>query len=335
LNRRAFAFGAAAIVGFPRIARASGGLDVADPEPDVALRVLLATGSFDPPQPIDQWHFGWGGRTYRGSFTTTALEDGRAALLNVLPLDAYLSGVINREMPAGWPDAAQRAQAIVSRTFVLGRLRPAKPYDVVADESDQKYGGIEGETDSGRAAVETTSGAILTFAGAPAHVAYSSCCGGRTAAAGDVWNTPYAYLPSTEDPHCVDTPGFAWSVDVAEDELARALGGDFTGIGALKTVNVQTDAPGARPDAIEFVGSSSRFATSPKRLRDALGPAVLRSTFVHAVDVGHASLLTISGTGHGHGVGLCQWGAREMAASGALANEILAFYFPGTSIGRA
>ncbi len=336
INRRAFvALGASAIVALPQVARATGGLDIADSEPTVALRVLLAEGSFAAPEPINGWHFGWDGRTYRGSFTTVTLEDGRPGLVNVLPLDAYLAGVLNREMPAGWPEAAQRAQAIVSRTFVLGRIRPAKAYDVVASEGDQKYGGIEGETLAGKAAVDGTSGAILTYDALPAHVAYSSCCGGRTAAAGDVWNTPYTYLPSTEDPHCVDAPGFAWSVDVAEDDLAHALGADFASIGALKTVNVQTDAPGARPDAIEFVGSSSRFATSPKRLRDALGPALLRSTFVRAVDVGHASMLTISGTGHGHGVGLCQWGAREMAAGGALANDILAFYFPGTSIGRA
>ncbi len=336
LNRRAFAVGASAIVGFPRVARATGGLDVADPEPDVALRVLLATGDFATPQPIDQWHFGWDGRTYRGTFTTTTLEDGRAALLNVLPLDAYLSGVINREMPAGWPDAAQRAQAIVSRTFVLGRLRPSKPYDVVAEESDQKYGGIEGETDSGRAAVETTSGAILTFGGAPAHVAYSSCCGGRTADAGDVWNTPFAYLPSIDDPHCLGTPGYAWTVDVGAGDLAKAFGSQFTGLGTLRTVALHEPAPDARPDSIAFVGSSSTFETTPKALRGALGASVVRSTFVRSIAIGRdPSSLTIAGTGHGHGVGLCQWGAREMAVAGSMATDILAFYFPGTIIGRA
>ena len=329
--------GAGAIVGFPRVARATGGLDVADPEPNVTIRVLLATGQFALPQAIDAWHFAWDGRTYRGSFATTTLDDGRSALLNVLPLDAYLSGVINREMPAGWPEAAQRAQAIVSRTFVLGRLRPAKSYDVVADESDQKYGGIEGETLAGKAAVEATSGAILTYLGAPAHVAYSSCCGGRTADAGAVWNTPFPYLPSTDDPHCVGTPGYAWTIDVTEGEVAKAFGSPFKDLGTLRTVDLHGAAPDARPDSIVFVGSSATFETTPKALRGALGASVVRSTFVRsiALDNNDASSLTIAGTGHGHGVGLCQWGAREMAAGGALASDIIAFYFPGTTLGRA
>ena len=337
LNRRAFALAASAFVGFPQIARATGGLDVADPEPNVSIRVLLATGKFAMPQPIDEWHFGWDGRTYRGSFTTATLEDGRSGLLNILPLDAYLGGVINREMPAGWPDAAQRAQAIVSRTFVLGRLRPTKSYDVVADESDQKYGGIEGETLAGKAAVEATSGAILTYLGAPAHVAYSSCCGGRTADAGDVWNTPFPYLPSIDDPHCVATPGYAWTIDVSQSDVARAFGSQFTGLGTLRDVDLHVVTADARPDSIVFVGSSSTFQTTPKALRSALGTSVVRSTFVRsiALDGTSASSLTIAGTGHGHGVGLCQWGAREMAAGGSLATEIVAFYFPGTAIGRA
>ena len=336
MNRRAFvALGASAIVGFPQVARATGGLDIADPEPDVTIRVLLATGSFAAPQPVDAWHFGWGDRTYRGTFSTATLEDGRTGLLNVLPLDAYLAGVINREMPALWPDAAQRAQAIVARTFVLGRLRPAKSYDVVASESDQKYGGMEGETLAGKAAVDSTSGAILTYNGAPAHVAYSSCCGGRTADAGDVWNTPYPYLPSIDDPHCVGTPGYAWTIDVDKTDVAKAFGSDFKDVGSLRTVDLQSITPDARPDAIVFVGSSSTFATTPKALRAALGASVVRSTFVRSIELGTGTSITIDGTGYGHGVGLCQWGARGFAATGALTGDILSFYFPGTVIGRA
>jgi stage II sporulation protein D len=335
--RRAFvALGASGLVAYPRIARATGGLDIADPEPDVSIRVLLAAGPFAAPQPIDAWHFAWDGRTYRGTFTTVALEDGRDGLLNVLPLDAYLAGVINREMPAGWPSEAQRAQAIVSRTYVLGRLRPAKSYDVAASESDQKYGGIEGETLAGKAAVDATSGAILSYAGAPAHVAYSSCCGGRTAAAGDVWNTPFPYLTSVDDPHCATSPGYEWTVDVGASAVARAFGASFADIGDLRSVELHATAPDARPDAIVFVGNRSSFSTTPTVFRSAIGTMLVRSTFVRSIALGNrAALVSIIGTGHGHGVGLCQWGARQYAQDGALASDILAFYFPGTRISRA
>lgn len=334
MNRRAFAaMAAGALVGFPRAARATGGLDVAAPVSIASIRVLLATGRFVVPQPIDAWHFAWDGRTYRGTFATIALEDGTPGLLNVLPLDAYLAGVINREVPGGWPDAAQRAQAIVARSYVLGRLRPAKPYDVSADESDQRYGGIDGETLAGKAAVDRTAGSLVCFRGALAHVAYSSCCGGRTAAAAQMWNTPFVYLPSIADPNCVGTPAYAWQATVTQRDVAHAFGDAFADLGALRSAHVIGPSPQERPDGIVFVGNDATFSTTPKALRAAVGASQIRSTFVRDIVLDRSGNLAISGTGRGHGVGLCQWGAHEMALRGASENDVLAFYFPGTSVG--
>ncbi len=339
-NRRYFIVGATAALSAlavrPRAVLATGGLDVTDGEADHQMRVLLATGSYPPAQQIDSWHFAWNGRTFRGTFTSVPLPDGRSALLNILPLDAYLYGVLSKEVSAAWAPAAQQAQAIVSRTYALMKLRPQKPYDVTSGDADQNYGGIESETVEGRAAVDATASTIVTFNALPAHVAYSSCCGGRTADAGNVWDTPYPYLTSVVDTNCAVTPNFNWQVEVPLHAVEDALRREIAGCGKVHEVQLRVDAPGVRPRSIAFVGDASTVETPMQAFRTAVGVGIVRSTFVHnAVLSSGGASLALSGTGRGHGVGLCQWGARVLGQTGASAQDIIAFYLPGTSLGRA
>jgi stage II sporulation protein D len=339
-TRRRFLFGCAAVTAItslrPRAAFATGGLDVTDGEADHQMRVLLATGFYPPAQSIDAWHFGWDGRTYRGTFASVTLPDGKSALLNVLPLDSYLYGVLSKEVSAAWAPAAQQAQAIVSRTYALMKLRPQNPYDVRAGDADQNYGGIESETVEGRAAVDATASTIVTYSALPAHVAYSACCGGRTADANDVWNTPYPYLTSVIDPNCASSPNFTWQAEVPLRSIEDALRDQIAGCGKVHGVQLRVDSAGARPRSIAFVGDSSTIEMPMQLFRTAVGVGVVRSTFVHdAALSGGGDTLALAGTGHGHGVGLCQWGARVLGQTGASAQDIVAFYFPGTSLGRA
>jgi len=337
MERRAFiALAGTALVFTPRVARATGGLDVAGAAAQHQMRVLLASGTFDAPRPIDAWHFAWGQRTYRGTYVSISLPDGRNGLINVLPLDAYLAGVLSREVSPSWAPGAQQAQAIVARTYALGKLRPAKPYDVVASESDQRYDGIAGESVEGRAAVDATAGVVVTYADAPARVAYSSCCGGRTADAGDLWGTHYPYLRAIADPNCAASPAYAWQIGVPRGAVDGAFGSALSAIGVLRNIELDVVDPTDRPRGIRFVGDNATFEATPNKLRASLGPSVIRSTFVRDIAlVKNGGTIAISGTGWGHGVGLCQWGARELGARGASAEEIVAFYFPGTSFGHA
>lgn len=322
---------------FPRAARATGGLDVdASGEVVARMRVLLATGSFPAAQPIDAWHFAWNGRTYRGSFETVALPGGENGLVNTLPLDAYLYGVLSKEISPSWVPATQQAQAIVTRTYSLFKLKPERAYDVIAGDADQNYGGIESESVEGRAAIDATSSTIVTYDAKPAHVAYSACCGGATADSGEIWNTAYPYLRSVPDPNCASAPNYAWRASVSLDAVEGALGRELTTCGRVKDVALRIDPPGVRPRAIAFDGDVSSVETPIGIFRSKLGPNVVRSSFVRtaSLDRGGATI-ALAGTGRGHGVGLCQWGARVLGAGGASAADIVAFYFPGTSLGRA
>lgn len=336
MRRRAFLASASAALGalVPRAASATGGLDVGEARASHEMRVLLASGAFAPAQSVDDWHFDWNGGTYRGSVAAVTLPDGRAGLVNALPLDAYLYGVVSREVSASWPRSAQETQAIVARTYALGKLRPAQPYDVVASESDQRYGGIPAETVEGRGAVDATAGTVVTYLGNPARVAYGSCCGGHSADAASVWGAALPYLRGVPDPNCAGTPEYRWQLELTHATLAAALGAPFAAIGEVQSAALRNLDESGRPGSLVFTGASSSFEVATRAFRDAVGPGVVRSTLLLGVAVRDGGL-HIDGGGRGHGVGLCQWGSRVLGAAGWAAADIVRFYFPGTSLGRA
>ncbi len=159
LTRSAFLLATAGVVldGLP--ARATGGLDVAEPSGGRDVRVLLSSdSSVSDARPIDARTFQWRGRTYRGRPETVSFADGRLGLVDVVPLEGYLYGVVSRELAPGWPSASLQAQAIVARTYTIGKLRPGKTYDVFVGEGDQLYGGFDAEAPSVNFAVDATAG---------------------------------------------------------------------------------------------------------------------------------------------------------------------------------
>jgi stage II sporulation protein D len=262
------------------------------------------------------------------------MPGGRLALVTTIDVDDYLQGVVPLEAPPSWPPAALQAQAIVARTYALGRRSLSRAYDVRADDGDQRWGGVEAEAPAASAAIQASRGRVLTYGGSAASVYYSSCCGGHTADLAAAWGggAPPSYLRGVDDPHCAGAPDFRWAREVLVDRvlaifgprtggtLASAALGDFDGQGRARAV-VLSGTLQANVPVAEF--------------RRGLGYESVRSTWLRAIRVDAtqaAQRLVIEGSGRGHGVGLCQWGSRFYASSGASAAEILAFYFPGTSV---
>jgi stage II sporulation protein D len=238
-------------------------------------------------------------------------------------------------MPNAWPQAALEAQAIVARTYVLRKRNPAKPYDVVAGTADQMYGGINAEAPSATTAVTATSGLIVTYAGLVADVAYMSCCGGHTEDSQRIWGSDLPYLHGVADPYCAAAPDSSWTIALDWNNVARALKCDNDV--AFERVQV-IGMPGARPTAIRFIGDGTSQDVDILDLRR-ISEYRIPSTYIRNVTLQRsdddAMTVVISGSGRGHGVGLCQWGARGMATAGASAAQILAYYFPTTGLGQA
>jgi stage II sporulation protein D len=312
---------------------ATGGLDVWDPL-SPQIRVLVSSDARgETPQVYPDGTFGFGGKRWRGAPSTVGMPGGKLALVTTIDVDQYLQGVVPLESPPSWPAAALEAQAIVARTFALGRRSLSRPYDVQANDSDQHWGGVEAEHPASTAAVAATRGRTLSYAGGPASAFYSSCCGGHTADSGSAWGgVALPYLRGVADPYCTPAPDYRWTRSVPLDRALAAFGAR-TG-GTLVGTALGEPDPSGRPRTVSLLGTAE--ATIPvAEFRRALGSDLVRSLWLRSVRIDTAQAaprLVIEGSGHGHGVGLCQWGARFFASAGGSAAAILAFYFPGTSV---
>jgi stage II sporulation protein D len=299
-----------------------------------------------------------GGQPYRGVVEAFAAGGG-ITVVNVLPLEEYLRGVVNAEMgprPAG-DRAALEAQAVVSRTYALrnrGRYG-AEGYDLRAGLSDQVYAGRASETDAGVAAVTATAGQVLTWKGDLVTPFFHSTCGGSTATPEEAFisvrSTPYLRPVSDRSPdghYCDLSPRFRWSVewggselrDILGRTLPAQLGVDVAGLTQLRDVYVRrTGGSGRAVDVrARFEGGEvpvpgyavrSVFSTPEGR---PLGSSAVRLSVTRDGDT--VSGLRADGTGWGHGVGLCQWGAVGRARAGQDAQTILRTYFPGSKLER-
>jgi stage II sporulation protein D len=157
---------------------------------------------------------------YRGELVV-----GGGNVVNVLPLERYLRGVVPWEMPRRWAREALKAQAVAARSYALATLERGRAFDLYADTRDQVYGGIRAESDATNRAIGATAGQVLTWDGQPALTYYFSTSGGRTAAAGDSlpWAPRVPYLVSVPDPYDALSPHHSWSYSFARARLAALL----------------------------------------------------------------------------------------------------------------
>jgi stage II sporulation protein D len=142
------------------------------------------------------------GKAYRGSLVVHR-QSGKLTIVNRLPLDRYLRGVVPWEMPDDWHHEALRAQSVVARSYALATLKPGKLYDLYADTRSQVYGGIEAEAETTNLAIGSTAGQVLLWHGRVATTFYHSTSGGRTVAIEEAWprSAPVPYLVSVSDPY--------------------------------------------------------------------------------------------------------------------------------------
>jgi stage II sporulation protein D len=250
-----------------------GSLRVRQPTGTVALRgpLLLSPGA--APLQLD-------GRRYRGTLQVAETQK-RLRIVNTVPLEQYLFGVVPREVPWRWPEETLKAQAVAARSYALA-VRRTGTFDLYADVRSQVYGGIDAEQATTTAAVLATAGEVLLHGGRVATTFFFSTSGGRTANVADVWPTssPVPYLVSVEDPYDSISPHHAWGpIPVAAARLRSVLGVR----GALQDVRTTT-TPSGRVGHVIGIGSGGRRNVRAADVRTALG---LRSTWF---DVGVLAL---------------------------------------------
>jgi stage II sporulation protein D len=297
-------------------------MSAASPE----LRVLLGAGSLVNGAGTG---FTFNGHAYRGR--ASRLSDGN--VVTTVLLEEYLYSVVPHEMTPSWPLSALQAQAVCARTYVLQRSDPRRAYDVVPSELDQVYTGIDSETTAARAAVDATAGTVLRYGADYAKVMYSSCCGGHTEAASDAWGgKPIAYLGGVVCTTCTSSPYYRWNHQIDMSAVAAAFAAELQPVGSLQALLLGDRDPSGRVRMILLQGQHATVPVKGETFRLRIGTRVLPSLLISGFESATKAPQTvvIEGGGLGHGVGLCQWGARGMALAGASFSDILRFYFPGT-----
>jgi stage II sporulation protein D len=191
------------------------------------------------------------GRPYRGRIELSA-QGTFLRVVNVVPLEAYLQGVVAGEMPHTWPLEALKAQAVAARSYALASLVEGKPFDLYADVRSQVYLGVAGEKPETTQAVRATAGQVVLFEGKVATTMYFSTSGGRTASAADVYGRAVPYLVARPDPWDKASPYHRWGpVVLGARELQAKLGlservldvrGVPTPSGRLRSLVVETSA---------------------------------------------------------------------------------------------
>jgi stage II sporulation protein D len=263
-------------------------------------------------------HFALEGRAYRGGVRLVP-QGERLLVVNLVPLEDYLLGVLPGEMPEGFPMEALKAQAVVARTFAVHRLNPRAPYDLCASELCQVYLGLSAEKPRYKEAVAATRSQVLSYGGQAISALYHADSGGMTAGSEEVFQRALPYLRPRPDPYARKSP---WRRQVSPAQAERALLALGLAPKGRDLPQVLERSPSGRVWRVRLLGVEVRGPEAQRLLRLMGLPSAL-ADFQGFEAVGQ---------GAGHGVGLSQWGAKGMAEAGFGYREILGHYFPGTSL---
>lgn len=302
------------------------------------------------------------GRSFRDRVRIVPLAQGGCDVVNEVDLEKYLAGLVNSEISARWAEATIDAQVIAARTYAIYQMGESRKkkysyYDLDSTTKDQVYEGAWKEDYRAMRSVERTRGMVLRDRKSKALLKafYHSTCGGRTELPENVWGKPHhGFRRSVSCSFCQSSPRLAWGIEITSDELESTLQEKLRIQAFLERFEVlERDAQG-RVKALRAVwrqkpGSHLESRIKASQFREWFGAARMQSTWFGfapvAFSMGKMGLgrspasiartrIVISGRGYGHGVGMCQWGAKVMGEKGFQSRQILTHYYPDATIAK-
>lgn len=311
-------------------------------------------------------------RLYAGQLNLQPNAYGTYTLVNKVPLETYLRGVVPHEIGTNAPKAAVEAQAILARTYALRNLRrfATDNYQLCADTHCQVYNGLNGTATNTDKAIAATRSMVLTYENELVDALYSSTTGGVTASFSDIWNgEDRPYLRPV-----VDTPTNFWNLsqqsladeknfqkfisleqgfnesdwdvfrwqkesrleDIIKDlqKFLRVKNSPYAKFKTIEAMAVVKRSESGR--ILEFAVKTDigTFTLHKDEVRSAFAAPVSTLFYIEPLNKGKPELwgYAFIGGGLGHGVGLSQTGAQNLAKLGWSSAKILQFYYPGTQI---
>ncbi|MFH1776769.1 MAG: SpoIID/LytB domain-containing protein [Candidatus Omnitrophota bacterium] len=305
-------------------------------------------------------------RDYRGQLKVRINHD-TLTLINRLNLEEYLYGVVPAEMPAAWPKEALKAQAILARTQAIfgNKLHEKQGYNFCSDVHCQAYRGVSVETEATNKAVDETKGLIAVYQSNPIEAIYSNNCGGHTQnnIFGAKTDIPYLQgrvdllkfsqfktrlsplrlekwlMMPQEQVLCRNTPSlqassFRWRRVYTRNDLSKIINRNYK-IGKVKDIVFLKREKSLHLSKIKIIGTKGEQVVEGElNIRKVLGG--LRSSmfdfWLKYDRLKTPELFIFYGGGWGHGVGMCQNGARALAENNYKSDFILKFYFQDVEI---
>ncbi len=258
--------------------------------------------------------------------------DNRLLLVNDVHLERYLYGLINKETVPSWHQETKKSQAVAARTYAIYRkiYRPKSQYCDMGDTAvDQVYGGFSSEDGRARKAVRDTEGQVLVYNNQIVKAYFHASSGGYLASGKDVWGEAQDYLPGGPCPYCTKSPRQDWSYSISMDDLGKAFGvpSQYRSRIMLSIISRTQDR---RVRRIRVSYGKQKKTYSGEKFRSKLGYSNLYSTLFSFSRKG--SRFIFKGHGSGHGVGMDQWGAQEMARQGYTYDRIVNYFYPGAQL---
>lgn len=248
-------------------------------------------------------------------------------VINPVLLEDYLLSVVPSESPASWPLESLKAQALAARTYAVANWgkHGANGFDMKDDTSDQMYRGVVTEHPGPSEAVKATAHQIISHNGKPINALFFSCSGGMTDSSQEVWGVELPYIQPVPD-FDQAAPRYRWSLRKSQSDLQQAANKLGIDVGQIREIKPLSFTPQGRVKRLQIIGSTGSAEVDSNKFRFAAG---LYSTFwkVSASGSGAQRQFVFNGGGWGHGLGMSQYGARQMAADGKSAEEIIRHYY--------
>lgn len=311
--------------------------------------------------------FSLNGRKYRGSAEIALDAYGGFSVVNRVKVEDYLYSVLPKEMPPLSHPEALKSQAIIARTYLMkNKDRHQVDGFNLCDSTDcQVYGGMSSENAATTQAADSTRGMLLKDGDEVVNALFYSTCGGRTAAYTDSWNGDAPkYLVSVNDGtsvssslnsenklkgflnktsgYCDTSKYFRWEKTYTYNELQEVFERtvpEFSNkpdlkFGKLKDVNITEYLDSGRAERLEITSDSGKYVFEKDAIRWVMGSTKSTMFYIEKKGKGNGRKYILHGAGWGHGVGLCQIGAMNMAKKGFDHVKILNHYYPGAEIVR-
>lgn len=280
---------------------------------------------------------------YQGMFKVITSPKGDSCdIVNEIPMEAYISSLLTKEMNPKWPIEALKAQAVAARTYALNKINTQQVtkelgaeahYDLESSEKHQVGGNFFDATVTTNTASYETKGEVLaTESGKIQPIFFHAKCGGRTLRPDQVWHNKEEGYQSVNCPFCNEIGPKSWNNLISRDRLKSFLLWASENkyikerlVGDLNSIVLVPDQ--LDKFTVNFYINDRPFIIEKAVLRKFFGRFIFPSNSFSIKKQGEG--IMVMGEGLGHGVGLCQMGAFTMAMRGWSYKKILAHYFPG------